>query len=122
MLAWLVQGAVAWYACGGLKKNAPAKVTEFSREYFKDQDKLCQFLADCCEISAGKRTGTGEFLAAYNDWADREGVPMSDAKTMAKAMLIKGFDKKPTAPAPGYARVNCYIGVAVQRLNRLNDV
>ena len=82
--------------------------------------KLSQFLAECCEVSAGKRTGTGEFLAAYNDWADREGVPVSDAKTMAKAMLLKGFDKKPSAPAPGYARVNCYVGVYVQRVARVD--
>ena len=113
VLAWLVQGAVAWYACGGLKKNAPAKVTEFSREYFKDQDKLSQFLSECCEVNAGKRTETGEFLDAYNDWADREGVPVSDAKTKAKAMLLKGFVKRHIAPAPGLAKINCYDGIVV---------
>ena len=91
-LAWLVQGAVAWYAEGGLKKNAPAKVTEFSREHFKDQDRLAQFMDECCELGPEKRVPTMQFLAAFNDWAFESGGRMTD-KTMSAAMAIKGFVK-----------------------------
>ena len=111
-LTWLVQGAVAWYAEGHLRKNTPAKVTEFSREYFKDQDRLAQFMDECCELGPDKHVPTMQFLNAFNDWASESdgGGRMTD-KTMSAAMSLKGFAK--TQMRVGGMRAMHYQGIGV---------
>jgi hypothetical protein len=46
LFAWLVEGAKAWYAGDSLKRSAPAKVREFTRQYVEEQDRLGAFLAE----------------------------------------------------------------------------
>jgi P4 family phage/plasmid primase-like protien len=106
VLKWFVDGAVAWYASKDLKRNAPAKVKEFSRAYFEEQDKVAVFIRDYCRVGESYKVGTKELLCEFN-------YEMSESfsdKTFATAMKLKGFVKKPTRISCGGTR-QCFWGV-----------
>ena len=111
VLRWLVDGAVAWYASKDLKRNAPAKVREFSRKYFEEQDRLAAFLRERCVLGDEHKVATSAFLAVYNGWAkDNGGSPLTE-KAMPASMRAKGFQAK-TARSK-YGNKNSYIGVDI---------
>ena len=108
VLKWLVNGAVAWYAMSAqgqsLKKCAPPQVTEFSRQYFDEQDRLAAFLKERCQLGDGLTVRTAELLAAYNEGLDREAKV--DERWLAAAMRTKGFEKKKV-------RTQCFVGLSL---------
>ena len=106
VLLWLVRGAMAWYAQPGLRRTAPAKVTEFSRRYFAEQDRLGTFLEESCDLGMELRVPSVKLLAAFNE--ANPGSKMCD-KTLASAMATKGFNRA-RARVPGY-QGTCYMGI-----------
>lgn len=74
VLAWVVRGAVEW-ARGGLK--APDRVREASAAYRGEQDRVRQFLLECCALDAGAAEpltfGMGGLYPAYCGWCKEGG-------------------------------------------------
>lgn len=110
VLKWLVDGAVAWYATQDLRRNAPAKVVEFSRKYLEEQDRLALFIKDHCEIGAGHSVSTAAFIEAFNTFLgvgkeqkERRNV---SSKLLIPSMRLKGFDKRKN-------RVQEFIGLSL---------
>jgi P4 family phage/plasmid primase-like protien len=104
VLAWLVAGAMEWYAGtagtgGGLRE--PDAVLEASEAYRSEQDRVRQFLHECCEtqraVQAGGSGGgvlcealtlgfTGLY-PAYVAWAKDGGIhPLSRQKFLAELL------------------------------------
>ncbi len=108
-LKWLVDGAVAWYASRDLKRNAPEKVKAFSRRYFDEQDKIGLFLRERCRVGAGLRQPSAALLAAFNEWAGRDGQ-VSD-KQLPSLLRAKGFEKKHVRVGGG--KCMCYEGLSL---------
>lgn len=90
VLAWLVRGAVEWHA-GGLQE--PSLVVEASEAYRVEQDRVLQFLRECCELdltgdkdwSEPLTQGMGGLYPAYVSWVkDTGGHPLSRQKFMAE--------------------------------------
>jgi P4 family phage/plasmid primase-like protien len=107
VLKWFVDGAVAWYASEDLMHSAPAKVKEFSRKYFQDQDTVASFIGDRCRVDETLAVSSVLFLQEFN----RENPKaMLSAKAMAKKMEEKGFQKK-YKRLHGGAPVPCYFGL-----------
>lgn len=76
VLTWIVEGAKAW-AQEGLQP--PDAVLAASRDYQTEQDRVGQFLADCCEMDPTAREalagGFGDGLyGAYKTWAGGNGI------------------------------------------------
>jgi putative DNA primase/helicase len=76
VLAWVIEGAKAW-AQDGLQP--PDAVLAASRDYQTEQDRVGQFLADCCEFDPAAREplagGFGDGLyGAYKEWATSNGI------------------------------------------------
>ena len=105
-------GAVAWYASKDLKRAAPVKVTEFSRKYFEEQDKVAGFIRDRCTIASDLRVSSAEMLAEYNRWAGKS-FELSD-KTLPPLLANRGISKKYARPGRGMPPCVCYIGIALQ--------
>ncbi len=111
LLRWLVAGAVAWYGSKDLKRNAPAKVKEFSRQYFDEQDRLATFIRERCTVAPELFVPTCDFAAEFSRWCD-DGAPPQDARRLTPAMKNKGFVAKPRRVArSGVTR--CYFGLSV---------
>jgi len=84
ILAWRVKGALEW-AAGGL--NPPAAVRAASDAYKSEQDRVGQFIGECCETGPGGRAGDagagfevaltdgmGGLYPAYVSWCKDGGV------------------------------------------------
>jgi P4 family phage/plasmid primase-like protien len=105
-LTWLVQGAVRWYREGGLKRDAPEVVKEYTRKYLQDQDRLSKFIEDFCDVRPGLMIPTRLFLTKYKEEMD-ETVTQ---KTLPPLMRRKGFEISCQRYAGGNP-VQCYVGI-----------
>lgn len=75
ILAWLVRGCLSWQREGLLPPRVVKAATE---EYRAEEDTLSQFIAECCVISEGAKTGGLKLYEAYTAWARESGEkPMS---------------------------------------------
>jgi P4 family phage/plasmid primase-like protien len=115
-LKWLVDGAVRWYAAPNLRRDAPAKVKEFSRVYLEEQDRLAAFLRDHCDIADDHRVSSVSFLDAYKDANDDI---KCDSKQLVAAMKVKGFLKK--AMKIRGSNVQGFAGVQLRKVEMVAD-
>lgn len=76
IFAWMVEGAVKWYASGGLKH--PDSVMRQQTELREANDPLAAFISARCELDPGARSPRGPFLEAYNAWATDQKLPFTD--------------------------------------------
>jgi putative DNA primase/helicase len=92
ILAWRVRGAVEW-AAGGLQ--APSAVLAASAAYKQEQDRVGQFVAQCCELDAQAAEpltdGMGGLYPAFVSWCKDGGIyPMSKAKFTEGVLRVVG--------------------------------
>jgi putative DNA primase/helicase len=90
VLAWVVRGAIAW-AQDGLQP--PDSVLAASKDYQTEQDRIGQFVAECCEVGGEfaepLAVGMGEGLyPAYVGWC-KEGGTMALAKNRFQAEVLR---------------------------------
>jgi putative DNA primase/helicase len=71
VLAWLVQGARAYYTWG---LPTPAAVREATDEYQADSDPLALWLADAMTVHPNASIAAADAYMAYGAWANRNGV------------------------------------------------
>lgn len=76
VLTWIVEGARAWFADG---LRAPDAVLAASRDYQTEQDRVGQFLSECCEFDANERASLsggldGGLYETYRGWCVDNGV------------------------------------------------
>ena len=109
LFAWVVEGAVAWYASEeSLKRSAPPKVREFTRSYLEEQDRVRVFLQERCEFGEGLKVSSALLYDYY-----RETHEEATSKWFHQQMKSKGFLKKPTR-IPGMGIVQGYEGFKVK--------
>lgn len=88
---WLVIGAVEWYKTKDLKKNAPMAVKAFTNKYLKNQDRLEDFINQCCEIGSTYFVPYNDFTREYQEYTMEDRI---NSKVIGDAMEKKGFNKK----------------------------
>lgn len=95
VLAWLVQGCLAWQRDGLREPKAVQGLTE---EYRKESDPLRDFIEECCELTPGAQVGNAEIWRAYQDWAKAGGerYPLG-RKRFSQALMARGLDQYRTA-------------------------
>ena len=70
ILSWLVAGAGAWHAFG---LQEPDEVLMQTAMYQNSQDRIAQFVAECCETAPQHESVLGELYAAYQQWCKDAG-------------------------------------------------
>jgi putative DNA primase/helicase len=75
VLAWLVRGARQWFLDG---LQPPDAVLAASRDYQVEQDRVGQFVAECCELGPEMQDcladGMGGVYEAYRTWCGEGGM------------------------------------------------
>lgn len=80
VLAWRVRGAVEWAQAG---LQAPEAVRAASDAYKREQDRVGQFIGECCEIGvefaepltdSGSMSSHGGLYSAYQAWCKEGGI------------------------------------------------
>ena len=70
ILAWALEGSLAWQAHG---LGVPRAVNDATAAYRADMDPLSDFVAERCVLAPGARVSTAALWGAYLDWA-RDGL------------------------------------------------
>ncbi len=94
ILAWMVAGCRA-YAAEGL--NPPAVVQAATAEYRSEQDRLSDFLADCCAVGAGLSQGAADLYAAYKHWCQGNNEAPLTHTAFGRDLGQRGFATDPKA-------------------------
>jgi len=71
ILAWAVQGCLAWQQEG---LGIPARVKEATESYREAQDSIGAFLREHCRLDPHVRTGASELRDAYGRWCNEQGL------------------------------------------------
>ena len=93
ILAWIVQGAIDYYAHG---LNIPQKVRDYTADYRHESDPLADWLADCAELDPDAQTSTKDLRNSYEQWAEANGERPIDAKKLAAAFKARGHTQTRT--------------------------
>ncbi|XXJ20018.1 DNA primase family protein [Desulfovibrio caledoniensis] len=92
VLAWLVEGHMAWRAYG---LCPPAVVTEATDKYREGEDTLGEFLFECCEIGDGLRVGSSKLYSVFEEWYHKRAGKFPPAqKKFGNWMNDKGFERQ----------------------------
>jgi putative DNA primase/helicase len=67
ILAWAVEGCLAWQKEG---LQAPSAVCAATEGYRSEMDSLAPFLEECCLLGAESEQSAGELYGAYQKWAE----------------------------------------------------
>jgi putative DNA primase/helicase len=71
ILGWALQGCREWQESGLGTVDAVARATD---EYRAEEDKVGQFLEECCVLSPHAKVRAGELYAQYRDWSERNSL------------------------------------------------
>jgi putative DNA primase/helicase len=93
ILAWAVQGCLAWQREG---LGTPDEVRAATASYRQEMDLLGDFLADRCVIEQAASVLTGDLYAAYTDWAQNNGEKPMSQKALGGHLTERGFDQTRT--------------------------
>lgn len=93
ILAWATRGCLAWQAHG---LQAPAIVTDATREYERDSDPLAAFLDEACELEPTSIVRASEIYDHYKRWADRHSLTERErlSSTMFGRKMAERFAKE----------------------------
>jgi len=90
ILAWAVEGCLAWQR-DGLKQ--PASVMSATDEYFEAEDALGQWIDERCLLTKACREGVSELFADWREWAERAGEYVGSVKRFSESMAARKFEK-----------------------------
>lgn len=87
ILAWIVQGAVA-YLRDGL--GTCGAVAEATAAYRTDCDTLGRFIEDCCVVGSDQRVNQADFRIAWDEWHAAHGSRPWSLRTLKEALMERG--------------------------------
>src|SRR5262249_502237 len=105
ILAWAVQGCLAWQRDG---LPTPEEVQVATKEYRDTQDLLGQFLDECCLAGNDNfRCKASALYTAYQSWCERGGEEPSKQRGFGESMTERGFKRE-------QSNGTWYVGVALR--------
>ena len=91
ILAWIMSGAVDWYSH---RLPTPDEVDQAAASYQQQQDKLADWLEECCVTGNGFESRAQALFDSYKQFSERNGERnILDMKKFRVAMLAKNFQE-----------------------------
>jgi putative DNA primase/helicase len=116
ILGWVIDGAVKYYAKGGIERSP--HVIESSSHYFADADVLEQWIEDCCIVDAGAVSAVAELFTSHSFWADEARVKaILDKGRFSQRLKAKGYALERRTLFTGKPAVRAVVGLRL----RTND-
>ncbi|MBR0793966.1 bifunctional DNA primase/polymerase [Bradyrhizobium jicamae] len=88
ILAWMIEGCLAWQRNG---LQAPAAVRVATDEYLSSQDALATWMDERCEKAPDAWAGRTGLFASWSAWALGAREPIGNANEFYQALSNKGF-------------------------------
>jgi len=93
ILAWAVEGCLAWQREG---LNPPHEVTKATEKYREEMDILADFLADYCLIGAEHIEKNIDLYKAYCRWCEEQGEKPASQRTFSQSLQERGYRNEKT--------------------------
>jgi putative DNA primase/helicase len=102
ILAWAVEGCLAWQRKG---LNPPAAVQKATRDYLAAEDAIGEWLEDRCIADIALWTAGAVLFSDYKGWCEKAGERAMSPKRFTQALDARGFCQARTAAARGFAGI-----------------
>lgn len=104
ILAWAIEGCIAWQREGLKPPFAVRKATEV---YFADEDPLGRWLSEMTEKKQGEGTMTRDLFSAWRIWCGDSNEKVGTERTFSQAMQQRGYERwlDPRTRRHGYAGI-----------------
>jgi putative DNA primase/helicase len=116
ILAWLVRGAVRWYAHGLVEPDAVRAAVD---EYRRETDSVLEWLQLHTLDDPNAETPSKELHDAYCEWCHANGVAPISATTFGRRLGEMGY--RPTNTRRENKRVRCWRGIRLRTPAELDD-
>jgi putative DNA primase/helicase len=90
ILAWMVDGALAWQA---KRLSPPAIVRNATAEYFEDQDLFGRWLGECSEASNEHSTPVADLFQSWAEWCGESREFVGSLKRLSQMLADRGFER-----------------------------
>jgi phage/plasmid-associated DNA primase len=102
ILAWMIEGCLAWQRDG---LNPPVVVREATEAYLGEEDAIAQWVEESCLIGK-EQWGVGAALwRSWTRWAEANKEPPGTRKAFAEAMATHGYTRDKSQGVRGYAGI-----------------
>lgn len=95
ILAWAVQGCLAWQTHG---LDEPAMVTAGRDAYRNQTDIIGPFLDDCCHLADGQHAYAVDIYTAYQRWCRTSGESPISQRELGQHLARRGLTNKKHGP------------------------
>jgi len=102
VLAWMIEGCLAWQHEG---LNPPAAVRDATDAYLGEEDSFAQWIEECCTIGNGCWGVGADLWSSWKEWAAANNERPGTRKAFADAMASHGLRPGKSRGARGYAGV-----------------
>jgi len=89
ILAWAVEGCLAWQRDG---LRPPECVVSATEEYFEAEDALGQWMDERCDVVKEAKTGSSDLYSDWREWAERAGEYVGSIKRFSELLITRGFE------------------------------
>ena len=97
ILAWMIDGCLAWQERGGL--SPPKAVTEATAQYLEAEDAIAAWLQQCCRQSPSASCPSGDLYVSWRAWAEQAGEKAGSQKRFSQTLEARGFERSRTKDA-----------------------
>lgn len=88
ILAWAVEGCLAWQQSG---LNEPREVTAATLAYRSEEDILADFIQDCCSLKTTATVPKADLHERYKRWCETTGSQPIAIKTLRTRLMERGI-------------------------------
>jgi putative DNA primase/helicase len=88
ILAWMIEGCVAWQRIG---LAPPKAVTEATKEYLEAEDAIKLWLDEACAKGPGEWTDVGSLFLCWSEWCDAHGEFVGSARRFSQRLEAHGY-------------------------------
>lgn len=103
ILAWMVEGCLAWQREG---LNPPAIVRDATETYLGEEDTIAQWVEECCLTGTGQWGIGAKLWQSWKSWAEANNERPGTRKAFAEAMAARGYPADKSQGVRGYAGIN----------------
>jgi P4 family phage/plasmid primase-like protien len=102
ILAWMIEGCLAWQRDG---LNPPVVVREATEAYLGEEDAIAQWVEESCLIGKEQRGVGADLWRSWTRWAEANKEPPGTRKAFAEAMATHGYTRDKSQGMRGYAGI-----------------
>jgi putative DNA primase/helicase len=99
ILAWMVEGCIAWQREG---LNPPATVRDATEAYLGEEDAIGRWIEDCCVTGREHWCASAQLWPSWQDWATRANERIGSRKTFGMALESHGYKAEKNQDIRGY--------------------